>query len=90
VRPLSGRPATAHPQVLIIAHGLLGPVSNAVNDVNLALALAADLNLSLSPTVLDLLGRVADAQWPDFSAVIEGLHRGPVGGPPQASAEVGS
>jgi hypothetical protein len=77
-----GLPAILDPQ----HDGLLGPVSNAVNDVNLALALAADLNLSLTPTVLDLLGRVADAQWPDLSAVIGGLHRGPVGGPPQASA----
>jgi 3-hydroxyisobutyrate dehydrogenase len=53
--------------------GLLGPVSNAVNDVNLALSLAGDLDLVLSPTVVELLGRVADRQWPDFSAVVEGL-----------------
>lgn len=32
---------------------------------------AADINLVLSPAVLDLLGRIADREWPDFSTVIE-------------------
>ena len=51
--------------------GVLGPVDNASNDVNLALALADEL--LLSRTVLRVLERVADAPWPDFSAVIEGM-----------------
>ena len=57
--------------------GILGPVSNASNDVNLALALAPDHNLLLSPTVLTLLQRIAPQQWPDLSAVIEGLQPRP-------------
>ena len=53
--------------------GVLGPVGHATSDVRLALELAPELNLALSPAVLDLLARVSDRDWPDFSAVIEGL-----------------
>ena len=53
--------------------GPLGPVASASTDVTSALALAGDNDLLLAPTVLRLLERVATPQWPDFSAVIEGL-----------------
>ena len=53
--------------------GQLGPVGDASYDVRLALELAAKLNLALFPGALELLGRVADQNCSDFSAVIEGL-----------------
>lgn len=53
--------------------GVLGPVSHGASDVHLALGLALDVDLVLTPAVLDLLQRVSDGDWPDLSAVIEGL-----------------
>lgn len=64
-----GLPAMLDPE----HRGVLGPVGDAVGVVRLALGLAHDVGLVLSPAVLDLLGRVADPDWPDFSAIIEGL-----------------
>lgn len=53
--------------------GVLGPVDNAVNDINRMLALAPDQRPVLTPAALDLLARVAEPDWPDFSAVVEGV-----------------
>jgi 3-hydroxyisobutyrate dehydrogenase len=61
------------PTVLDPTHpGWFGAAA-ASKDLTLALDLAGDLRLALTPAALDLLGRIADGGWGDFAAVIEGL-----------------
>lgn len=53
--------------------GKLGPVADAIRDMKLALDLAPEIRLKLYPATLDLLDRVSGQNWPDYSAVVEGL-----------------